>query len=613
MSSTIFFRFPNSKTSEQITFDGASLSVFEVKRDIIAIARLGDGKDFDLDIENPDKELYKDDTEQIPRSSTVIAKRKPAQRPGAGRAARYVSGNMPASAKNQHRIESTPVASSKGAPVSLNSSKAMTEEEKLAKLMGEEKDIFAKEQAGAKPMLRSVNNKPAPPSDKPVPPNYTCHRCGEKGHWIQNCPTNGNPDLDGRNKIRRTTGIPRSFLKKIDESQLVTDENGKVDLSKLPPGAMRNPEGEWVLATQDTASFDKFKESHNAAAAKAKEASEDVNELRKRGLLCDIGEHGYSADEGHARRPVKTPCCGNRYSFECIETALLDSDFVCPNCAEKDVFVEGLVEDEETRAKMKEYLNEKASKQAEKEKSRSPAPASAPSPKAGSVKSPSVGAAVPEVKGNGTMSTSSTPTSKKRGAEDELENNRKPAGPAEMQRAGSKQGTPTPVPTAPTIPTGPKADREAQAAQQAAQNGMNNFKIANNMQDFVRQMEAMGGAMPGSMNPMMNGFNPAMMGGMGMGGFPMGGMMGGFNPMMMSGMGGMGGFGPMNGGMGMNGFGGGMPNGGAWQGQQQAGWGGNMDQGVADGAYMRQPVNPQRQMNRNRRQQRSVDYKQMGS
>ena len=26
---------------------------------------------------------------------------------------------------------------------------------------------------------------------RPPPPNYICHRCGQKGHWIKYCPTNG--------------------------------------------------------------------------------------------------------------------------------------------------------------------------------------------------------------------------------------------------------------------------------------------------------------------------------------------------------------------------------------------------------------------------------------
>jgi hypothetical protein len=36
------------------------------------------------------------------------------------------------------------------------------------------------------------------------------------GHWIQNCPTNGDKSFDHM-KVRRTTGIPKSFLQKVEQ------------------------------------------------------------------------------------------------------------------------------------------------------------------------------------------------------------------------------------------------------------------------------------------------------------------------------------------------------------------------------------------------------------
>lgn len=39
---------------------------------------------------------YTDDTQLIPRSSSVIAKRLPASRPGKGKAALYIAGSVPA-------------------------------------------------------------------------------------------------------------------------------------------------------------------------------------------------------------------------------------------------------------------------------------------------------------------------------------------------------------------------------------------------------------------------------------------------------------------------------------------------------------------------------------
>ncbi|KAK3064604.1 Protein mpe1, partial [Teratosphaeriaceae sp. CCFEE 6253] len=219
MSSSIFFRFKSQKDPLQITFDGTSLSVFEVKREIIAISKLGDGTDFDLEIYTPESsEKYDDDTTQIPRSTTVIARRLPASKQGAGRAARYVTGKMPIMAKNQHRVESSHHTQSKSTPVSSmvsNSGKEMTEEEKLNAMFAANNDAWKEDQGkmAGRPPIRSSYNKQQPVPDKPLPPGYTCHRCGEKGHWIQACPTNNDPTFDGRPKFRRTTGIPRSMLK----------------------------------------------------------------------------------------------------------------------------------------------------------------------------------------------------------------------------------------------------------------------------------------------------------------------------------------------------------------------------------------------------------------
>lgn len=456
-----------------------------------------------------------------------------------------------------------------------------------------------------------MNNRPFFPKqaavpDKPPPPGYVCHRCGEKGHWIQACPTNTDPNYDGRPKFRRTTGIPRSFLKVIEKPEAV-DENGKVDVSQLPAGAMYTANGEWVIARPDEATWDKYQQNQKVSAEQAKELEADKEAMRARGLECSI-------DQKMFVDPVKTPCCGKTYCQTCIENALIDSDFVCPNCQEQ-CLLEDLKPDDETVEKVKAFSEEM---KAERQKKQAEDAAK---------KSPSVNAATPNAAAKSPSPPGSRPGSsngKKRAAEEELENTHKPAGPAAMKKSASKDGTPAAQST--PAPTGPAADTPSAPAMPAPKN----------MQEFIAQMNSMAGGMPGMnamMNPMMmGGMNPAMMG-----------MMGGMPNMgMMNGMGGM----PN---MGMNGFGGGFPqqqqqSGGqqgnappagpkAWQQQQQQqqwgmngmggmgmgmngmmggmGMNGGMPQGDG-GAYFRQPVNPGRHQNRNQRRQRSVDYKQMG-
>jgi protein MPE1 len=155
MTSSVFFKFKSQKEPSRVEFDGTGISVFELKRDIIIKSGLGDGTDFDLAIYNEDgnegehylpvrsnvKHInnaveYDDDTFIIPRSTSIIARRLPPSKPGAGRAARYMSGKMPVNAKNSSRKEQSmhkPIA--KPAPstnglAQMNS--AMTEEEREA-------------------------------------------------------------------------------------------------------------------------------------------------------------------------------------------------------------------------------------------------------------------------------------------------------------------------------------------------------------------------------------------------------------------------------------------------------------------------------------------------
>lgn len=74
---------------------------------------------------------YDDDTTIIPRSTTVIARRLPPHKQGAGRAARYVSGKMPGSAKNAHRRENATKATKPASAALTQMNAAMTEEEKM--------------------------------------------------------------------------------------------------------------------------------------------------------------------------------------------------------------------------------------------------------------------------------------------------------------------------------------------------------------------------------------------------------------------------------------------------------------------------------------------------
>nr|POE93309.1 putative ring finger protein p8b7.15c [Quercus suber] len=598
MSSSIFFKFKSQKATTPITFDGSSLSVFEVKREIITLSRLGDE--------------YDDDTTQVPRSTTVIASRLPAQKPGAGRAARYVNGKMPITAKNQHRIEasSAPVLTAPSRPAYSADDKEMTEEEKMAAMFNATSEAWKADQAqmANKPVIRSNYNKSAAVPDKALPPGYICHRCGDKGHWIQACPTNNDPTFDGRPKIKRTTGIPRSMLKKLEPTEF--GEDGKIDISKLPPGAMRTANNEWVLPMTDEAAWEKYKEKHDASHEKAKELSADIQEIQDRGLSCPLDKH-------LLKDPVVTPCCGTTYCRDCIENALLDGDLLCPHCGEQ-VLLDKLVPDDDMAAKIHAYEEEKKDDKHQMDEVTDPLAMNTPRSIDGKSPDPAV---------DGAESAASTPNPRKRAAEEELDNDRKPANPADPTKLTSAQGTPKPAVSKP-IPSAPKA---MQQQQQSNKQQVPLMPMTGNIQDFAKQMNAMAGTMGGSMSGMPAMMNPMSMS-MGMGMNPMMGMN------MMNGMGGFGGMPGMNMNMvggnygnGMNGFNNGMGgmnafngNMGMGMGMGMGGWQGNGGQGwnpamannglgatvATDGAYFRPPINTHRQQNRQRRP-READYKQM--
>lgn len=66
------------------------------------------------------------------------------------------------------------------------------------------------------------------------------------------------------------------------------------------------------------------------------------------------------------RDAVKTPCCGTAYCEECIQTHLLERDFICPHCSKKIASLDKLLADKPTRMKVSDYI-EKAIEESRKE------------------------------------------------------------------------------------------------------------------------------------------------------------------------------------------------------------------------------------------------------
>lgn len=181
------------------------------------------------------------------------------------------------------------------------------------------------------------------------------------GHWIQACPTNNDPKFDGKYRVKRSTGIPRSLQTKVEKPESLTIDGSSEDLKNT--GVMVNADGDFVIAKPDKAAWELYQEKAKASAAAAAEAAaaEYSKELQNRGLECPI-------DKRMFLEPTKTPCCQRTYCNDCISNALIESDFVCPGCATEGVLLDNLSLDEEAISKIKTYEAERAESKKEKEK-----------------------------------------------------------------------------------------------------------------------------------------------------------------------------------------------------------------------------------------------------
>lgn len=57
------------------------------------------------------------------------------------------------------------------------------------------------------------------------------------------------------------------------------------------------------------------------------------------------------------REAVKTPCCSKVYCEDCVQTLLLERDFLCPGCGSKIPSLDKLVVDKPTRTRVNDYID----------------------------------------------------------------------------------------------------------------------------------------------------------------------------------------------------------------------------------------------------------------
>ena len=171
----------------------------------------------------------------------------------------------------------------------------------MFKQQREQWDLAQDQMAAVKPVFRPTMGGMGAQgrqieSIKPPPPGYTCFRCGEKGHFINACPTIGDKDFDNKPKIKKATGIPSMFLKTITNKD------------SFEGAMMVTQDGDLVQAVPNDDSWKRMQAQgfHNLGADSAYNTAPILPELQ-----CHICQR-------LLRDAVESPCCNTSYCEPCI-------------------------------------------------------------------------------------------------------------------------------------------------------------------------------------------------------------------------------------------------------------------------------------------------------
>ncbi|XP_057810373.1 LOW QUALITY PROTEIN: E3 ubiquitin ligase PQT3-like [Salvia miltiorrhiza] len=250
----VYYKFKSAKDYDSVPMDGHFISVGHLKEKIFELKHLG-GTDFDLIVTNAQtNEEYLDEGMLIPKNTSVLIRRVP------GRPRKPIV-TAPVSEQEELNVDhnSEDVQAVKGSFAVADQSYVKYGEDLEWDEFGN--DLYAMPESTPVPSsipiqdatpvskedeeskIKALIDTPAldwqrQPSDgfngrgfarggrmpggrggfvrggfekKTPPQGYICHRCKVPGHFIQHCPTNGDPNFDIR-RVKPATGIPKSML-----------------------------------------------------------------------------------------------------------------------------------------------------------------------------------------------------------------------------------------------------------------------------------------------------------------------------------------------------------------------------------------------------------------
>ncbi|KAM6225517.1 LOW QUALITY PROTEIN: E3 ubiquitin-protein ligase RBBP6-like [Spheniscus humboldti] len=195
---------------------------------------------------------------------------------------------------------------------------------------GAEPDVMVKEERHLSYLKKPLG---------PPPPSCTCFRCGKPGHHIKNCPTKGDRNFESVPGIKKSTGIPRSFVMEVN------DPNTR--------GAMLTNSGKYAIPIINAEAYARGKKEKPPFLPEepSSSSSSSPEDPVPDELLCLICKD-LTTDA------AVIPCCGNSYCDECIRTALLESEaHTCPLCHQTEVSPDALIANKFLRQAVNNFRN----------------------------------------------------------------------------------------------------------------------------------------------------------------------------------------------------------------------------------------------------------------
>ncbi|KAI3468974.1 hypothetical protein Pfo_025637 [Paulownia fortunei] len=253
----VYYKFKSAKDYDSVAIDGHFISVGHLKEKIFELKHLGRGTDFDLVVTNAQtNEEYLDEGMLIPKNTSVLIRRVPGRPRKPIVTAPVTEQEEPNVENNSDDVQAVKGSFSGADPSAMKYAEDLEWDEfgndlyaipetvtVQSSIPVQDAPPVSKEDEESK--IKALIDTPAldwqrQPSDgfgpgrgfgrgmggrmmsgrgfgrggfekKTPPQGYICHRCKVPGHFIQHCPTNGDPNFDIK-RVKPPTGIPKSML-----------------------------------------------------------------------------------------------------------------------------------------------------------------------------------------------------------------------------------------------------------------------------------------------------------------------------------------------------------------------------------------------------------------